>query len=175
MFFRRDVIVAVAPHLYGQAPGLVEALVDRPWPTPSTVPLVGVPGARERPYSLASVVAREAAIAEGLARQLDRSDAPAVPLRLAWKQAVRPSKQVGAAAVSPGSRRQAVDAICTSGRGAELVVGVAGAGKTTMLRAVAAAFARRRLPGGRTPPPRARPPAPSARKPTSPSPAPWPV
>ena len=32
--------------------------------------------------------------------------------------------------------------ICTSGRGAELVVGVAGAGKTTMLRAVAEAFER---------------------------------
>ncbi len=31
-------------------------------------------------------------------------------------------------------------AICTSGRGAELVVGVAGAGKTTMLKVVAAAF-----------------------------------
>ena len=31
-------------------------------------------------------------------------------------------------------------AICTSGRGAEIAVGVAGAGKTTMLKAVAAAF-----------------------------------
>ncbi|MDE3206837.1 MAG: AAA family ATPase [Acidobacteriota bacterium] len=39
-----------------------------------------------------------------------------------------------------GEQRRAVEAICTSGRGGELVVGVAGAGKTTMLRAVAAAF-----------------------------------
>jgi ATP-dependent exoDNAse (exonuclease V) alpha subunit len=39
-----------------------------------------------------------------------------------------------------GEQRQAVQSICTSGRGGELVVGVAGAGKTTMLRAVAAAF-----------------------------------
>ena len=37
-------------------------------------------------------------------------------------------------------QRAAAVAICTSGRGAELVVGVAGSGKTTMLRAVAAAF-----------------------------------
>src|SRR6202021_1410087 len=35
-----------------------------------------------------------------------------------------------------GEQRHSVEAICTSGRGAELVVGVAGAGKTTMLRAV---------------------------------------
>ncbi|MHB8505990.1 MAG: ATP-dependent DNA helicase [Acidimicrobiales bacterium] len=39
-----------------------------------------------------------------------------------------------------GEQRDAVEAICSSGRGAELVVGVAGAGKTTMLAAVAAAF-----------------------------------
>ena len=39
-------------------------------------------------------------------------------------------------------QRAAAVAICTSGRGAELVVGVAGAGKTTMLRAVADAFER---------------------------------
>src|ERR1700735_5076958 len=78
VFFRRDVIVAVAPHLYGQDPRLVEALADRALADPETIPLVGVPGARERPYSLASVVAREVAIAENLARQIDRADAPAV-------------------------------------------------------------------------------------------------
>jgi len=39
-----------------------------------------------------------------------------------------------------GEQRRAVEAICSSGRGVELVVGVAGAGKTTMLAAVASAF-----------------------------------
>ena len=38
------------------------------------------------------------------------------------------------------SRATAAMAICTSGRGAEIVVGVAGAGQTTMLRVVSAAF-----------------------------------
>jgi ATP-dependent exoDNAse (exonuclease V) alpha subunit len=37
-------------------------------------------------------------------------------------------------------QREAAVGICTSGRGAEIVVGVAGAGKTTMLRVVAEAF-----------------------------------
>ena len=41
---------------------------------------------------------------------------------------------------SARARRAAAEAICTSGRGAELVVGVAGSGKTTMLRVVAEAF-----------------------------------
>lgn len=49
VFFRRDVIVAVAPHLYGQDPRLVEALADRALADPETIPLIGVPGARERP------------------------------------------------------------------------------------------------------------------------------
>jgi hypothetical protein len=78
VFFRRDVIVAVAPYLYGQDPRMVEALADRALADPETVPLVGVPGARERPYTLASVIAREVAIADSLARQIDRADAPAV-------------------------------------------------------------------------------------------------
>ena len=54
-------------------------LVDRALADPEVVPLVGVAGAREKVHSLASVLAREAAIAEGLAHQLARSDAPAVP------------------------------------------------------------------------------------------------
>ena len=37
-------------------------------------------------------------------------------------------------------QRAAAEGVCTSGRGAELVVGVAGSGKTTMLRVVAGAF-----------------------------------
>jgi ABC-type branched-subunit amino acid transport system ATPase component len=38
------------------------------------------------------------------------------------------------------AQRQAVEAICGSGRGAEIVVGVAGSGKTTMLNVVKGAF-----------------------------------
>jgi conjugative relaxase-like TrwC/TraI family protein len=138
VFSRRDVIIAVAPHLYGQDPALLEALVDRALRDPEVVPLVGVAGAREQAHSLASVLARETAIAESLSRQVERLDAPATPSGAV----VTAMKEVE---VDLGGRLSAEQAstamtICTSRRGAELVVGVAGAGKTTMLRVVSAAF-----------------------------------
>ena len=140
VFSRRHVVVALAPHLFGQAPEMLERLVDRAMADPEVVPLAGVAGARERVHALASVLAREAAIAEGLAHQLARSDAPAVPLETV-EEAIEKTEQELGAKLSQEQRAAAVG-ICTSGRGAELVVGVAGAGKTTMLRAVAEAFER---------------------------------
>ena len=77
VFSRRHVVVELAPHLYGQRPALLDALVDRALADPEAVPIIGVAGARERVYSLAGVLAQEAAIAEGLGRQLARTDAPA--------------------------------------------------------------------------------------------------
>ncbi|MFZ0172145.1 MAG: MobF family relaxase [Acidimicrobiales bacterium] len=78
VFSRRHVVVVLAPHLYGRGPALLDAFVDRALADPECVPLVGVSGAREQVYSLASVLARETAIAESLQRQLARDDAPAV-------------------------------------------------------------------------------------------------
>ncbi len=78
VFSRRQVIVELAPHLYGQDPKLLEPLVERALADPEAVPIIGVAGARERVYSLASVLAQERAIAESLGRQLARSDAPSV-------------------------------------------------------------------------------------------------
>lgn len=139
VFFRRDVIVAVAPYLYGHDPRLVEALADRALADPETIPLIRVPGARERPYTLASVVAREVAIAESLARQIDRNDAPTVD-SAGVERAISAIEKGLDGGFLGGEQREAVEAICTCGRGGELVVGVAGAGKTTMLRAVSTAF-----------------------------------
>ena len=53
-------------------------MADRVLADPEAVPIIGVPGARERVYSLASVLAQERAIAESFGRQLARTDAPAV-------------------------------------------------------------------------------------------------
>jgi hypothetical protein len=50
VFSRRDVIVAVAPHLYGQDPVLLEVLVDRALADPEVIPLVGVAGARQQAH-----------------------------------------------------------------------------------------------------------------------------
>jgi conjugative relaxase-like TrwC/TraI family protein len=138
VFSRRHLVVALAPHLFGQEPEVLERLVDRALADPEVVPLVGVAGSRERAHSLASVLARESAIAESLARQLGRTDGP-VASPESVERAITGAEQSIGARLSDEQRAAVVD-ICTSGRGAELVVGVAGAGKTSMLRAVAEAF-----------------------------------
>jgi conjugative relaxase-like TrwC/TraI family protein len=138
VFCRRDVIVAMAPHLYRQDPVFLDVLVDQLLADPEVIPLVRLQGARERAHSLASVIARETAIAESLSRQLDRTDAPAVSRRSAERAIATVEADLGGPLSD--EQRQAAVAICTSGRGGELVVGVAGAGKTTMLRVVAGAF-----------------------------------
>jgi conjugative relaxase-like TrwC/TraI family protein len=140
VFSRRHVVVALAPKLFGQDPQLLDRLVDRAMADPEVIPLVGAAGAREQAHSLASVLARESAIAESLARQLARTDGPAVA-RGAVEAAIASAEQAMGASLSE-EQREAALGICTSGRGAELVVGVAGAGKTTMLRVVAEAFER---------------------------------
>jgi conjugative relaxase-like TrwC/TraI family protein len=138
VFCKRDVLVAIAPHLYGQDPALLEVMLARAMADPDVIPLVGVAGARQEAHSLASVIARETAIAESLSRQLDRGDAPATPNRAVTSAIGEVEAGLGGR-LSPEQAGAAVS-ICTSGRGTELVVGVAGAGKTTMLRVVAAAF-----------------------------------
>jgi conjugative relaxase-like TrwC/TraI family protein len=138
VFARRHVLVELAPLVYGWQPRLVDGVAARVLADPEVIPLVGVGGAVEPAHALASVIAREEVIAERIAAGLERSDAPVAA----------PETVVGAVALSEGrvggelavEQREAVEAICSSGRGVELIVGVAGAGKTTMLAAVAAAF-----------------------------------
>ncbi len=140
VFSRRHVLVELAPRLYGQDPALLDPMVERVLADPEAVPLIGVAGARERVYSLASVLAQERAIAESVGRQLARTDAPAVGAGALAEAIGRAERELGSA-LSEG-QRSAAEAICTSGQGAELVVGMAGSGKTTMLRVVADAFER---------------------------------
>jgi conjugative relaxase-like TrwC/TraI family protein len=137
---RRHVLVELAPRLYGQDPALLGPMAERVLADPEAVPIIGVAGARERVYSLASVLAQERAIAESVGRQLGRGDAPAVSSGAVAEAIGKAEHELGGA-LSEG-QRAAAEAICTSGRGAELVVGVAGSGKTTMLRVVADAFER---------------------------------
>jgi hypothetical protein len=138
VFSRRHVLVELAPHLFGQDPRALDLLVDRAFLDPEVIPLVGVAGAREQPHALASVLATEHAIADALGRQLKRTDAP-VTASAAVRQAVADVERSIGGKLS-GEQRDAATRMCTSGRGAEIVVGVAGCGKTTMLRVVAAAY-----------------------------------
>ena len=115
VFSRRHLVVALAPHLFGQPPEVLDKLVDRALADPEVVPLVSVAGAREKVHSLASVLAREAAIAEVIGHQLARSDAPAVPPQKV-EEAIEETEQELGTALSEEQRAAAVT-ICTSGRG----------------------------------------------------------
>jgi conjugative relaxase-like TrwC/TraI family protein len=138
VFCRRDVIVAVAPQLYGHDPSELSRVVDRTLSDPEAIPLLGVAGAHERAYATAVTIAREEAIARSVASQADRRDAPAVSVEAA-AAAVRRA-EVGLGRELTAGQRAAVEGILTSGRGVELVVGVAGSGKTTALAAVRDAY-----------------------------------
>ncbi|MDA8061664.1 MAG: AAA family ATPase, partial [Actinomycetota bacterium] len=138
VFSRRHLLVELAPHLYGWEPRLIYAVAGRVLADPDVIPLVGVAGAIEPVHALASVIAREEVIAGRIAAGLDRTDAPAAAADRVVAAVADTEAHIGGRLA--GEQRQAVEAICSSGRGVELVVGVAGAGKTTMLAAVAAAF-----------------------------------
>jgi hypothetical protein len=72
-----------------------------------------------------------------MARQVERSDAPTASVAEVDGSIAAAERTIGASLSA--EQCDAVASICTSGRGAELIVGVAGAGKTTMLEVVAAA------------------------------------
>ena len=132
---RKEVVVEVAPHLFGQEREMLDRLVDRVIADPEMVPRIRVPGAREQVWSLASVLARETAIVA----QRRSGDGPL------GRPVVSVGPSLAAAEARMGYRldaaqRAAAEAICTSGRGAELVIGVAGSGKSTMLAVVTDAF-----------------------------------
>jgi conjugative relaxase-like TrwC/TraI family protein len=138
VFTRRDVLVAVAPSLYGRDPAELARVVDRTLADPEAVPLLGVAGATERAYATAVTIAREEAIARCVEAQVSRANAAATSLAAPRAAAARAEARVGRALT--GGQREAIEAVCTSGRGVDLVVGVAGSGKTTALAAAREAF-----------------------------------
>ena len=138
VFTRRDVVVAVAPSLYGRDPSELTRVVDRTLADPEAVPLLGVAGASERAYATAVTIAREEAIARCVESQVTRCNAAATSVADARAAAARAEERLGHAMTA--GQRDAVEAVCTSGRGVDLVVGVAGSGKTTALAAARDAF-----------------------------------
>jgi conjugative relaxase-like TrwC/TraI family protein len=138
VFARRHVVVAVAPALFGADPAELPRMVDQVLADPEALPLVATAGAHGPVWATATTVATEAAIAAAVERQVTRRDAPAVEGIVA-RMAIADHEEALGRHLTEG-QRSAVMAITTSGRGAELVVGVAGSGKTTALAAVRDAF-----------------------------------
>ena len=140
VFSRRDVIVAITPHLYGRSPAELEKVVSRVLRDPQAISLVGVPRASERAYSTASVLAAEMAVEKAVARGIQASDAALVTPEVAV--GALNAKRLALGGELTLGQVSAVMGIATSGRGVELVEGVAGSGKTTVMSAVRDAFER---------------------------------
>ena len=137
VFSKRDVIVAVAPQLYGRNLSEVARAVGRTLADPEAVRLLGVAGASQPAYATAATIAREEAIAHCVESQVTRPGA-AVSAEAAQEALARAEASLYRSLTA--GQRSAVDAILTSGRGVELVVGIAGSGKTTALAAVRDGF-----------------------------------
>ena len=138
VFTRADVIVAVTPALYGQDPALLGSLISHVLRHPEAIPLVGVTAARDQAYAPACVVAVEAAVVRTMEEGAGRVNAPKVTGG-AVERAIRAKETLLRRPLTAG-QADAVIGLCTSGRSVEVVLGVAGAGKTTMLDVVRAAF-----------------------------------
>jgi conjugative relaxase-like TrwC/TraI family protein len=138
VFSRRDVVVAVAPKLFGHDLAELKSLVNQVLADPEAIPLMATPMARERVYATATVIATEQAIAAAVDIEVARTDAPAVDEIDARLAMANRERELGTSLTL--GQRAAVLGVTTSGRGTELVVGVAGAGKTTALAAVREAF-----------------------------------
>jgi conjugative relaxase-like TrwC/TraI family protein len=139
VFSRRDVVVAAAPHLFGLDPGVLGHVVDRVLADPAAIPLVGVRGAKQRAYVPACVLAAEQAIAAVVEAGRTRLDAAHISDTDANQAMIETQRALGGILLTKG-QQAAVSGICTSGHGVDLVLGVAGAGKTTALNAVRLGF-----------------------------------
>ena len=135
---RRDVIVAAAPHLFGLDPAVLVRLVDKVLAHPSAVELEPKPTASERMYAPRCVIDTERAIAERARDRHQLGTAPALLTALVDTTIRRTEAEL--AVKLTASQRRAVTGVCTSGRSLDVIIGVAGAGKTTALRAVRDAF-----------------------------------
>ncbi|MEX2627741.1 MAG: hypothetical protein WD225_12715, partial [Ilumatobacteraceae bacterium] len=65
---RRDLLVEVGPHLYGQPVEVLDEVVDQILSSPAVVPLVAVTAAREQVYASTHTLAVEHAVADTIER-----------------------------------------------------------------------------------------------------------
>lgn len=137
-FTRADVIRVVSPALYGCAAGELDRVVAGIVQHRECVPLVGQPGARGRAWAAASVLATEQAI-EAVAERLVGRETRVTVGRLATGLAVADKERALGRSLTD-SQRHAIAHVFASGRSLDLIVGVAGSGKTTALDVLRAGY-----------------------------------
>lgn len=134
VFTRRDVIVAAAPHLFGLDPTTVDRVVDRVLVHSDAVELEPFGGVRERVWAPRCVIDTERAIEErAWSRHHTRTALPFAPVFI--DEAIAATEATLGRRLTP-SQRATVWGICGSNRSLDVVVGIAGSGKTTALDAV---------------------------------------
>jgi conjugative relaxase-like TrwC/TraI family protein len=138
-FTRADLIRNAAPLLYGCHADELDHIVSEVLHHPDAIALVGQPGARGRAWAVASVLNTEDAIADTAARLAGRTAAPSCPELTDRLDAVARADVDGHQLTA--GQASAAHAVLTSGRGLDVVVGVAGSGKTAALKVVHHAFA----------------------------------
>jgi conjugative relaxase-like TrwC/TraI family protein len=136
-FTRSDVIVAVAPHLHGLALPVLDEAVEAVLAHPDAVRLPVVTGAREAVWAAACVLADEERIA-ALAETLTARASARVPPELAFDAVDAVEGRLGG--LLTVTQREVAVGLMTGGHGLDVVIGIAGSGKTTTLSAVRAGF-----------------------------------
>ncbi|MGH9118064.1 MAG: MobF family relaxase [Acidimicrobiales bacterium] len=134
---RRDVVVAVAPFVYGLATGELDRVVDAVIADAELVPLLRRGTTKDRHWVLASVLAAEQAV-ELAAEALAIATIAPLPVALVDDAVVATETRLGRPLTE--EQRTSARAVAAGGAALDVVVGVAGAGKTTVLASIGHAF-----------------------------------
>ena len=136
-FDLRDVLMAVAPHLHGLPVSSLDTAVQKLLSPERAIALPAAAGARQPVWAAACVLEDERRVTE-LAGQLVERSSPAVPADVA-AQAVLQTELGRRFRLNEG-QIEAAKGLLTSGHSLDLIIGVAGSGKTSALSAVRAGF-----------------------------------
>jgi hypothetical protein len=136
-FTRGDVIIAAAPHLHGLPLSVLDQAVDAVLAHGDAVALPVVTGSREQVWTARCVLADEERIAT-LAESLTGEEGPKIEEQAALDAVARLEERLGASLSA--TQHEVAVGLLVSGHRLDLVMGVAGSGKTTTLAAVRDGF-----------------------------------
>jgi conjugative relaxase-like TrwC/TraI family protein len=137
VFTRSRLIAEVAPLLYGHIPTELDGVLNDMLANREVVPLIGVDGAREQPFSTATVLATETRIAQTVERL---AADPFATVPEPYIDAAIAAKQERAGFTFTAGQHAAAREVAMSGRRVDVIVGVAGSGKTTALDSATSAL-----------------------------------
>ena len=136
-FTRGDVIIAAAPHLHGLPLSVLDQVVEAVLANDDAVALPVVTGSREQVWTARCVLADEERIAT-VAESLTGDDGPKVEEQAAFDAVARLEESLGVPLTA--TQHEVAIGLLVSGHRFDLVMGVAGSGKTTTLAAVREGF-----------------------------------